>query len=118
VLLGGPTSPGGGAPFDGGAGRVLRRLTPSVRWAPTGAGLGLGAAATVVLLAAVPVPDGPARLTLPTFLEDASGVGVPGAVAGPDGTVRSADADTGDQRAPAGQAGGYTGFADAMDTWW
>ena len=116
VLLGGPTAPGGATPFDGGVGRLLRRLTPSASWLPTGAALGLGAAATVVLLAAVPVPDGPARLTLPTFIEDASGVGVPGAVAGPDGTVRSADTETGDQRSPAGQAGGYTGFADAMDT--
>ncbi len=80
------------------------------------ASLALGVAATVVLLAVVPIPDGPARLTLPTFIEDAQDISVPGAIAGPDGSVRN-DGDTGSTtRAPAGQAGGYTGFAQSMDT--
>ncbi len=75
-------------------------------------------ASTVGLLAIVPVPHGPARLTLPTFIDDAPGVGRPGAIAGPDGEVRGGpdDSDPGGARAPAGQAGGYTGFAQTMDT--
>ena len=64
----------------------------------------------------VPIPDGPARLTLPTFIENVQDVAVPGAIAAPDGSIRDST-DTGDgSRAPAGQAGGYTGFAQSMDT--
>jgi transglutaminase-like putative cysteine protease len=68
------------------------------------------------MLTVVPIPDGPARLTLPTFIENVHDVGVPGAIAAPDGSIRD-NTDTGDgSRAPAGQAGGYTGFAQSMDT--
>ncbi len=95
---------------------LLQRVTPSRQWVPTGTALAVGAVATLALLAVVPVPQGPARLTLPTFIDDPRDVALPGAVAGPDGEVRTADADRGGDRAPAGQAGGYTGFADSMDT--
>lgn len=81
--------------------------------------LGLGAVATVGVLALVPVPQGPARLNLPTFVaDDVAPVDQPGAVAGPDGDVRDAPElpDAEPSRAPAGQAGGYTGFASTMDT--
>ncbi len=79
---------------------------------------GSAVAATVGLLAIVPVPHGPARLTLPTFIDNAATVGQPGSLAGPDGQVRDASTDgaPGGDRAPAGQAGGYTGFSQTMDT--
>jgi protein-glutamine gamma-glutamyltransferase len=86
---------------------------------PTAAGVlavGAGALASVAVLSVVPIPDGPARLTLPTFIDDPQPVSSPGAVAGPDGGVRGAGDDLGPDRAPAGQAGGYVGFASEMDT--
>jgi transglutaminase-like putative cysteine protease len=84
--------------------------------APRIAAVAVGGVATLALLAVVPVPDGPARLTLPTFISDSRDVAERGAIAGPDGDVRG-EGDTGDgQRTPPGQAGGYTGFAQSMDT--
>ena len=98
-------------PVDPGAGVPRGALI-----VPRAASLAVGVAATLALLAVVPIPDGPARLTLPTFIEDGQDINVPGAIAAPDGSIR----DTGDTgsttRAPAGQAGGYTGFAQSMDT--
>jgi transglutaminase-like putative cysteine protease len=86
------------------------------RWAPTATAIGLGIAGTVLVLAVVPIPEGPARLTLPTFIEDVREVGSPGSIVSPDGDVRDSG-DGGDgSRAPAGQPGGYTGFAQSMDT--
>jgi transglutaminase-like putative cysteine protease len=88
-------------------------------WAARLAGVGGGALATLAVLVLVPVPDGPARLTLPTFVaEDVAHIQQPGAVAGPDGEVRDAPdlPQATPSRAPAGQAGGYTGFAQSMDT--
>lgn len=82
-------------------------------------GVGSAGVATVALLAVVPIPDGPARLTLPTLIENADDVPSTGGIAGPDGESRgAADApvEPGSDRAPAGQAGGYTGFAETMDT--
>ncbi len=96
------------------------RVVPA-RWLSSAATVGGGLAATVAILAVVPIPTGPANLTLPTLVEDATDVPRPGAITGPDGTVRD-DGDTTDTadgdvvRAPAGQAGGYTGFAEQMDT--
>lgn len=73
---------------------------------------------TVAALAVVPVPEGPAQLTLPTVIEDADPIGQPGGLAGPDGELSDGtpSAEPGVDRAPAGQAGGYTGFASSMDT--
>jgi transglutaminase-like putative cysteine protease len=94
----------------------LRARRPWTAIVPRAATVGLGAALTIAMLAVVPIPDGPARLTLPTFIKDAQDVAVPGAIAAPDGSIRNGS-DTGDgTRAPAGQAGGYTGFAQSMDT--
>jgi transglutaminase-like putative cysteine protease len=88
----------------------------AARWAPTAGAIGLGIVGTLLVLAVVPIPEGPARLTLPTFIEDVREVGSPGAIAAPDGEVRDTN-DSGDgSRAPAGQPGGYTGFAQSMDT--
>ena len=89
------------------------------RWMPRVTAVGGGLVATAAILIVVPVPSGPANLTLPTLIEGADDVPLPGAVAGPDGEVRDgSDAPRlGDpSRAPAGQAGGYTGFAQEMDT--
>ena len=94
----------------------LGRLVPSAGWFRPAGLLGAGVVASVALLAVVPVPDGPARLTLPTFVSGAAAVGQPGAIAGPDGTVRNEGTSTTGDRAPLGQAGGYTGFAQSMDT--
>ena len=73
-------------------------------------------AATVGVLVVVPIPDGPARLTLPTFIGDAQDVRVPGALASANGDVSRAGDEGNGRRAPTGQAGGYTGFAQSMDT--
>ena len=91
---------------------------PVRRWAVRTAGVGLAAVSMVAVLALVPVPTGPARLTLPTLIEDAQSVPTAGGIAGPDGESRDDDAVAGGQndRAPVGQAGGYTGFAETMDT--
>lgn len=81
--------------------------------------VGMAGVATVALLAVVPIPDGPARLTLPTMIENADDVPSAGGLAGPDGEPRGtedAPDEPGSDRAPAGQAGGYTGFAETMDT--
>ena len=111
--LGGPTDPKPPA-------RPTAVGAPVRTWAARLAGVGGGALATVAVLAVVPIPDGPAQLTLPTFIDDAPDVGRLGAIAGPDGEIRDAANDADDsteaERAPAGQPGGYTGFADSMDT--
>ena len=104
--------PTAGRPSDAGA----MWSKPAATIVPRVASVALGVAATLALLAVVPIPGGPARLTLPTFIQDAQDVAVPGAIAAPDGSVR-ASTEAGDgSRAPAGQAGGYTGFAESMDT--
>jgi hypothetical protein len=84
--------------------------------APRVASVAIGVAATLALLAVVPIPDGPARLTLPTFIQDPQDIAVPGAIAAPDGSIRDSSDSGASTRAPAGQAGGYTGFAQTMDT--
>jgi uncharacterized protein (DUF58 family) len=75
-----------------------------------------GAVATVGVLLVVPVPDSPARLTLPTFLDELRSVNTPGALAGPAGNVVTSGDDSGGTRSGDGGAGGYTGFAESMDT--
>jgi hypothetical protein len=77
----------------------------------------VGMAATFGLLALIPVPSGPAVLALPSLLRNETPSPVPGAVVGPDGEVRDDGSATSDgDRAPAGQAGGYVGFSETMDT--
>lgn len=103
--------PTAGRPGVGGAARTW----PVSTIAPRVASVALGVVATLALLAVVPIPDGPARLTLPTFIQGAQDVAVPGAIAAPDGSVRTGDSSDG-TRAPPGDPGGYTGFAQSMDT--
>ena len=76
----------------------------------------IGAAvATLALLSIVPIPDGPARLGLPALSNNASEVGTPGALAGPDGSLSQAGTGGG-TRGSLSQAGGYLGFAETLDT--
>jgi transglutaminase-like putative cysteine protease len=73
-------------------------------------------AATIALLGLVNVPDGPANLGLPALADDALTVESPGALIGPDGSI-SRRGDSGDgTRGALGQAGGYPGFSETLDT--
>jgi protein-glutamine gamma-glutamyltransferase len=91
---------------------------PARSWILRTAAVGVGGLCTLGVLVVVPVPDGPARLTLPTLIKDAADVPGRGVIAGPDGELRDSNdpSDEPDDRAPAGQAGGYTGFSESMDT--
>ena len=88
------------------------------RWSLTATAVGGGLAATAAILIAIPVPTGPANLSLPTLIGDIGDLALPGVIAGPDGEPRDGGDEPSDEpsRAPAGQAGGYTGFAQQMDT--
>lgn len=86
---------------------------PAHRWGRAGAAAA-GAALTFAGLAVVPVPSGPARLTLPTLIEEHLLVGEPGALAAPDGTL-SRRGDAGSSRTRVG-ASDYAGFAESLDT--
>jgi hypothetical protein len=89
------------------------------RWAGRLVTGGVVVVGTVAGLVLVPVPDGPARLTLPTLVADGlEPVGRPGGIVGPDGEVRDAPdlPETDPDRGSPGVAGGYTGFAATMDT--
>jgi transglutaminase-like putative cysteine protease len=90
--------------------------TPARRLLDAGVPVAAGLGATIVLLMVVPIPDGPARLTLPTLISDARDVSEPGAIAAPDGAVDDQPAGAASSRGLPGQAGGYVGFAEAMDT--
>ncbi len=98
--------------------RLPTLSSPTGGWVHRVAFVGATLSVTVAVLAVVPVPDGPADLTLPTVIEGADPIGQPGGLAGPDGDLSDdrATAEPGTDRAPAGQAGGYTGFASSMDT--
>jgi transglutaminase-like putative cysteine protease len=96
--------------------RQARAPRSAQAFLPRVGAVALGAALTIGMLTVVPIPEGPARLTLPTFIENAQDVAVPGAIAAPDGSIRDGTDTGGGSRAPAGQAGGYTGFAQSMDT--
>ncbi|RLE17806.1 MAG: hypothetical protein DRJ50_13650, partial [Actinobacteria bacterium] len=72
------------------------------------------AAATLALLAVVPIPDGPARLGLPALSNNAPTVGA-GALAAPDGSLAQSGTGGG-TRGSLSQSGGYLGFAETLDT--
>lgn len=93
-----------------------RNRTATPRRARTARGLAsvvAGGAAVLGILSVVPVPDGPAQLGLPADSNDAPEVPIPGALAGPGGgAVGSGDGT----RGSLGQAGGYPGFSESLDT--
>jgi transglutaminase-like putative cysteine protease len=72
------------------------------------------AAATIAVLAVVPIPDGPASLGLPALSVDAPVAEIPGALAGPDGIPVEPGPTT--DRTRIGDAVGYPGFTDQLDT--
>ncbi|MET0909749.1 MAG: transglutaminaseTgpA domain-containing protein [Ilumatobacteraceae bacterium] len=74
----------------------------------------LGAACAFAVLIAIPIPDGPASLGLPA-LSTGTPVGAPGALAGPDGSPAGSTSEDG-ARGSLGQAGGYRGFSETLDT--
>ncbi len=90
--------------------RASRRASRVAR--PLGAA-GLAAAATLAVLSIVPVPDGPARLGLPALSNDAPAAPPAGGLAGPSGGPPAPSDGT---RGALGQAGGYPGFTETMDT--
>jgi transglutaminase-like putative cysteine protease len=94
----------------------VRRPISAAAVGRAGLGLAGGTAVTVAVLSFVPVPDGPATLTLPTFIDETRLAGAPGVLARSDGSV-AARGDTGDgsRRLPGG-LGGYPGFAESLDT--
>jgi protein-glutamine gamma-glutamyltransferase len=81
-----------------------------------GAWMGAGALSTIGLAAFVPVPDGPASLGLPALSDDNSRVGGDGALVGPDGAPTTPTSPGDGTRGALGQAGGYPGFSDTLDT--
>jgi transglutaminase-like putative cysteine protease len=109
--LGAPTEVGGSAEARVIAPHETRRFVGAAAWLVGSVGLAFA------LLVVVPVPRGPARLTLPTLITDERPISTPGAVEGPDGEVRDGSSTANEpSRAPAGQPGGYNGFASNMDT--
>jgi len=71
----------------------------------------IGIVAAVLVLQFVAVPDGPARLTMPTVVDGGDPVRTPGLL----GSLRGTGPGQG-ERAPNGVLGGYPGFAPTMDT--
>jgi protein-glutamine gamma-glutamyltransferase len=71
-------------------------------------------AATLALLSIVPIPDGPARLGLPSLSTNGVPIDTPGALAAPGGTA--IPAETGRDRGRIGPVVGYPGFTDTLDT--
>lgn len=95
---------------------------PVIGWSVIGPVLGwavIGFAATVGLAAFVPIPDGPASLGLPSLSPEDAIVDSSGVLLGADGSPASAsNSPTRDSptRGALGQAGGYPGFSETLDT--
>ena len=92
------------------------RLAPPTTGAVGRAGLWTAGAvtATLALLSIVPIPDGPARLGLPSLSTNDTPIDTPGALAAPGGTAVPAES-SGD-RGRIGPTVGYPGFTDTLDT--
>ena len=99
---------------------AISRNDDAPRWSfgPRGVAVLAGAAAvSIAILAVVPVPRGPAVLSLPSLLQGETDIPLPGAIVGDDGSPRDDGSDdTGGDRAPAGSPGEYAGFSETMDT--
>ncbi|MEO6122217.1 MAG: transglutaminaseTgpA domain-containing protein [Ilumatobacteraceae bacterium] len=102
---------------DVGAARSRRRVVTGRTAGAIGSAL-----AVLVILAVIPIPRGPAQLTLPSWLEERRPTGNDGALAAPDGSPLlggSSDAitsRTGSTSDSDGGAGSYPGFSPTMDT--
>ena len=90
-----------------------------VRWrhglAPV-TGAALAAISTVAGLVVIPVPDGPAQLTLPSFLSERREVLDDGGLATPGGSPLLGGAVQGPGKRTGGAAASYPGFSNRMDT--
>jgi transglutaminase-like putative cysteine protease len=75
--------------------------------------VGAAAIATLAVLSVVPVPDGPARLGLPAQSARSPEVSSPGGLASPDGSPAPSG---GTDRGAIGDATGYPGFTEQLDT--
>ena len=95
-----------------------RRMNP--RAIATRAGwLAAAVAASLAILAVVPIPKGPAQLTLPTWLEQRRPTAGDGGLAAPDGSPLlrgSSGGDRGGGGTDGSAAGSYAGFSPQMDT--
>lgn len=85
------------------------------RAARAGGALATGIAATVALLSVVPIPDGPARLGLPSALTTVRYADSPGAIVDANGD-QTATSGSRDDAARTGSVGGYPGFDHSLDT--
>jgi transglutaminase-like putative cysteine protease len=97
-----------------GAPRTAVRISGR-RLAATVASIGVGAAATVALLGTVPVPDGPARLGLPSAIETTRPADPTSGFAGVDGS-NTVTSGTRNGESRTGSVGGYPGFDHEIDT--
>ncbi len=91
-------------------------VQPSKRSALPLVGMVVATAAVVGVLAVIPIPQGPAQLTLPSWLSERRPAAVPGELASPNGSpLLGGPLQGGGSRTGAG-AGGYPGFSNTMDT--
>lgn len=75
-----------------------------------------GGLAVLALLAAVPVPDGPAQLTLPSWLDEYRGTPEDGSLVAADGSPLLGGSVSQDRTGADGTGiGGYPGFSPTMD---
>lgn len=102
--------------------RVVTAVVPGQRVRVRGA-VGRGVAfagaglAVLAVLAVVPVPRGPAQLTLPSWLEEYRPTAADGELATADGSPLLGNATVVTQRSGSGTgSGGYPGFSPTMDT--
>jgi transglutaminase-like putative cysteine protease len=72
-------------------------------------------AASIALLNVIPVPNGPNRLLLPTFVTEGASEPLPGQLVDASGNTPVTSSGG---SASQGSLGGYPGFAEAMDTAW
>ena len=97
-----------------GAGRMMpRAVAGRTAW------LAGAAVVSLAILSVVPIPRGPAQLTLPTWLEERRPTAGDGGLAAPDGSPLlggSAGASRGSDGTGGTSAGSYAGFSPTMDT--
>jgi protein-glutamine gamma-glutamyltransferase len=95
--------------------RSPRRPGHVRRIAGTGLVVAGGVAATVAVLSVITVPSGPARIGLPSSLEEVRRVAAPDGIADALGRPTAGSADR-DASSRTGSVGGYPGFDDTLDT--
>lgn len=98
-----------------GAGPRRSRRRPSWKLAAGALPLLAVGAASVALLNVIPVPNGPNRLLMPSFVADGASEPLPGQLVDASGNTTAA---SGGGSPSQGSLGGYPGFAEAMDTDW